>query len=146
MYFIGSSSTRAIAKFLWDRKNFKISNISIYNWIKGFGSIFKEISKKYLPKNLSDSDEWHVDETVIKIQAQRYYIWAIIDSETRFAIDWYLTQHQLFIFLIKLKICMGAQVQLFQIDCQIIQFLQKLFFQKVSILRLNLYGQKLTIT
>lgn len=91
MYFIGSSSTRAIAKFLWDRKNFKISHVSIYNWIKGFGSVFKEISKKYLPKNLSDSDEWHVDETLIKIQAQKYYIWTVIDAETRFVIDWYLT-------------------------------------------------------
>ncbi|MBM6823247.1 DDE-type integrase/transposase/recombinase, partial [Fusobacterium mortiferum] len=36
------------------------------------------------------SDEWHVDETVIKISGKRYYIWTLIDSETRFVINWFL--------------------------------------------------------
>lgn len=59
--------------------------------IKNFGTLFKEISEKYMPKNLNSSDEWHVDETIIKISGKRYYIWTLIDSETRFVLDWFLT-------------------------------------------------------
>lgn len=91
MYFSGSSSTRAISQYLLHRKNFKISHVAIYKWIKNFGALFKEISEKYMPKNLNSSDEWHVDETVIKISGKRYYIWTLIDSETRFVLDWFLT-------------------------------------------------------
>ena len=70
----GSSSTKAISQYLLHRKNFKISHVAIYKWFKNFGTLFKEISKNYTPKNLNSSDEWHVDETVIKISGKRYYI------------------------------------------------------------------------
>lgn len=33
------------------------------------------------------SDEWHADETVVKISGQKYYIWFIIDSEARFILS-----------------------------------------------------------
>lgn len=33
-----------------------------------------------------DSDEWHADETVVKILGKKYYIWFIIDSETSFVL------------------------------------------------------------
>ncbi|MGL5901454.1 MAG: DDE-type integrase/transposase/recombinase, partial [Cetobacterium sp.] len=92
MYFVHSATTRAISQYLLDRKNIKISHVSIYKWIKGFGGIFKDIVSKYTPQNLNLSDEWHVDETVIKIKGKRYYIWTLIDSETRYVIDWYLTK------------------------------------------------------
>ncbi|WP_051130925.1 DDE-type integrase/transposase/recombinase [Fusobacterium ulcerans] len=82
--FEASSPTRSIASI-------KISHVAIYKWVKGFDSIFKEIVSKYTPKNLGSSDEWHVDETVIKIAGKRYYIWTLIDSETRYVLDWYLT-------------------------------------------------------
>ena len=49
--------------------------------------IFKNIVSKYAPQNLNLSDEWHVDETVIKIKDKRYYIWTLIDSEIRYIID-----------------------------------------------------------
>ena len=91
MYFSSSSSTRAISQYLLHRKNFKISHVTIYKWIKNLGILFKEISENYMPKNLNSSDEWHVDETVIKISGKRYYIWTLIDSETRFVINWFLT-------------------------------------------------------
>ncbi|MGL5904917.1 MAG: DDE-type integrase/transposase/recombinase [Cetobacterium sp.] len=50
----------------------------------------------------------HVDKTVIKIKGKRYYIWTLIDSETKYVIDWYLTtsrevKHLRFICLIRSK-------------------------------------------
>ncbi len=91
LYFSCSATTRSIARYFLDIKSFKISHVAIYKWIKGFGNIFKELSKKYVPKTLNFSDEWHADETVIKIAGKRFYIWTLIDSETRYVIDWYLT-------------------------------------------------------
>lgn len=91
LFFICSSSTRAISLYLFDRKNISISHVAIFKWTRGFASIFKSIMEKHLPIDLNLSDEWHIDETVIKINGVRYYIWTIIDSETRFVIDFYLT-------------------------------------------------------
>lgn len=91
MYFSSSATTRSIAQYFLQRKYFKISHVAIFKWIRNFGALFKEISEKYMPKDLNSSDEWHVDETVIKISGKRYYIWTLIDSETRFVLDWFLT-------------------------------------------------------
>ena len=71
MHFI---CTLAASQYLLHRKNFKISHVAIYKWIKNFGALFKEISENYIPKNLNFSDEWHINETVIKISGKRYYI------------------------------------------------------------------------
>lgn len=60
------------------------------NGLKNFGTLFKEISEKYMPKNINSSNEWHVNKTVIKISNKRYYICTLIDSETRFIIDQFL--------------------------------------------------------
>jgi transposase-like protein len=45
----------------------------------------------FFPQLLSHSDEWHADETVIKIHGKKYYIWTLIDSETRFVINYHLS-------------------------------------------------------
>jgi transposase-like protein len=38
-----------------------------------------------------NSDEWHADETVIKIKGVKHYIWFIIDAETRFVLGFHLS-------------------------------------------------------
>lgn len=42
-------------------------------------------------KNLNFSNECYVNETVIKTSSKRYYIWTLIDSETKFVINSFLT-------------------------------------------------------
>ena len=37
------------------------------------------------------SDEWHADETFIKIKGVTYYLWILLDSETRFVISFILS-------------------------------------------------------
>lgn len=91
-YFVNFSSTRAVSNLLFDRFNIKISHVSIHNWINKFAPFFKNIASKYLPKTLHYSDYWHVDETVININAKKYYIWTIVDSETRFVMNYHLSQ------------------------------------------------------
>lgn len=41
-----------------------------------------------------NSDEWHADETVVKISGKKYYIWFIIDSETRFILGFHLSPYR----------------------------------------------------
>ena len=41
-----------------------------------------------------DSDECHADETVVKISGKKYYVWFIIDSETRFVLGFHLSPHR----------------------------------------------------
>ncbi|HUM43851.1 MAG TPA: DDE-type integrase/transposase/recombinase, partial [Fervidobacterium sp.] len=41
--------------------------------------------------NLSDSDEWHFDETYIKIAGKDYYLWLAFDAETRLVLDFNLS-------------------------------------------------------
>ena len=91
LYFINNSTTRAISNFFKDRYNFSISHVSIYKWTIKFASVFKSIADSLFPTSLHLSDEWHVDETVINIHGKRHYIWTLIDSETRFVIDYHLS-------------------------------------------------------
>jgi len=92
MYFACNSSTRAISNFFYDRFDYKVPHVSIHKWTRKFAPLFKEIMERYLPDNLNLSDEWHADETVVKIGGQRHYIWTIIDSETRYVMAWHLTK------------------------------------------------------
>lgn len=92
LYFVNNSSTRNIANFFNDRFNYKVSHVSIHKWTRRFSPIFTQLMEEYRPENLHDSDEWHVDETVVKIQGKRHYIWTLIDSETRYIMAWHLTK------------------------------------------------------
>jgi len=49
---------------------------------------------KLLPLLDLNSDEWHTDETVVKIGGVKHYIWFIVDSETRFVIGFHLSPHR----------------------------------------------------
>lgn len=69
-------------------KNFKISHVAIFKWIRNFRALFKEISEKYILTLLLNN---MLMKTVIKISGKKYYIWNLIDSETRFVLDWFLT-------------------------------------------------------
>lgn len=93
LYYSLNASTRAISTFLFNHMNIKVSHVSISKWIKTFDIYFKSIADK-LSKDiyLGDSDEWHADETVVKINGEKYYLWLCIDSETRFVMSWNLNK------------------------------------------------------
>ena len=41
-----------------------------------------------------NSDEWHADETVVKIQGVKHYLRLIVDAETRFVLGFHLSPHR----------------------------------------------------
>lgn len=93
-YFLHGSTTRKVAQYLYDFHNIKVSHVTIASWTRKFAPLFMLKSQKLLPDNLDDSDEWHVDETVVKINGKKYYLWAIIDSETRFVLSFHLSPYR----------------------------------------------------
>lgn len=93
LYYSPNATTRAISTYLLDYMNIKVSHVTICKWIKKFDKYFKSISDE-LTTNLylGDSDEWHADETVVKINGKKHYLWICIDSETRFITSWNLNK------------------------------------------------------
>lgn len=56
--------------------------------------MFQNISLQLIQTLNFNSDEWHADETVVKIRGVKYYLWLIVDSETRFVLGFHLSQHR----------------------------------------------------
>lgn len=95
MYFLGETSSRRISQFLYKTFNVKVSHVTIASWSKKFAPYFKETADRLLKDiNLSDSDEWHADETVVFINGKRHYLWLAIDSETRLILAYHLSPHR----------------------------------------------------
>jgi transposase-like protein len=94
LFFIGKNSTRNISLMLYQLYNIKVSHVTIADWCKKFAPIFDSISLKLIPTMDFNSDEWHADETVVKIAGKKYYIWFIIDSETRFVLGFHLSPYR----------------------------------------------------
>ena len=93
-FFIGKSSTRNISLMLFQLYNIKLSYVTIADWCKKFAPIFNSTSLSLMSMMNFNSDKWHADETVIKINGKKHYVWFIIDSETRFVLSFHLSPHR----------------------------------------------------
>ena len=93
-FFIGKSSTRNISLILRQLYNVNISHVTVADWCKKFAPLFDNISLKLMPMMNFNSDEWHADETVVKINGKKHYVWFIIDSETRFVLGFHLSPYR----------------------------------------------------
>lgn len=94
MFFIGKSSFRDISFVLRTLFNIRISHVTVSDWCKKFAPMFHNMQISLMPTLNFNSDEWHADETVIKINGIKYYIWFIVDSETRFVLGFHLSPHR----------------------------------------------------
>ena len=94
MFFLGKNSFRNISLILRTAFNIKISHTTISNWCTNFAPLFDDMRIQLLPLLNLNSDEWHADETVVKIARVKHYIWFVLDSETRFVIGYHLFPHR----------------------------------------------------
>ena len=90
MFYLGKNSFRNIALILRTVMNVQVSHTTISNWCTNFAPMFQNIALQLIPALNFNSDEWHADETVVKIQGKKYYLWLILDSETRFVLCFHL--------------------------------------------------------
>lgn len=91
MFYLGKSSFRNISLILRTAFNIKVSHTTISNWCHNFAPLFDNMRLQLLPMLDLSSDEWHMDETVVKIAGKKHYLWLIVDSETRFVIGFHLS-------------------------------------------------------
>ena len=94
MFFLGKNSFRNISLILRTAFNISVSHVTISNWCAKFAPMFDNMRIKLLPFLDLNSDEWHSDETVVKIAGVKHYIWFVVDSETRFVIGFHLSPHR----------------------------------------------------
>ncbi|EGO62468.1 Integrase catalytic region [Acetonema longum DSM 6540] len=94
LFYIGKNSFRNIALILRTVMNIPVSHTTISSWCTRFAPLFQSISLELIPLLNFSSDEWHADETVVKIAGVKHYIWFIIDSETRFVLGYHLSPHR----------------------------------------------------
>jgi transposase-like protein len=79
LYFDGMS-VRKIQRQIAYIFKVDISQVTIHNWI----TKYSELVKEYIDSlTLEFGDEWHVDETAIKVKGEQKWFWEIIDEETR---------------------------------------------------------------
>jgi len=95
-YFIANSTFRKVAETLYLTHQVKVSHVTISKWCKRFAPAFLQVVANCYNNqiNLADSDEWHFDETYIKIKGKWYYLWLAIDSETRMILDFHLSPYR----------------------------------------------------
>lgn len=91
-YFLSGSSTRRTAQLIYKIFNKKVSHVTIASWTKKFAPYFHQKTEELASNiDLSDSDEWHADETVVFINGNKHYLWLVIDSETRMVLSFNLS-------------------------------------------------------
>jgi transposase-like protein/rubredoxin len=94
MFYLGKNSFRNISLILKTAFNIKVSHTTISNWCTNFAPLFDNMRIRLLPLLDLNSDEWHTDETVVKVAGIKHYLWFVIDSETRFIIGFHLSPHR----------------------------------------------------
>jgi len=91
MFYLGKNSFRNIALILRLTFNISVSHTTISNWCTNFAPLFDNIRLELLPCIDLNSDEWHTDETVVKINGVTHYLWFVVDAETRFVVAFHLS-------------------------------------------------------
>lgn len=94
MFYLGKNSFRNISLILRVSFNVKVSHTTIANWCTKFAPLFDNQRLKLMPMLDLNSDEWHADETYVKIAGVNHYLWFVVDSETRFVVGFHLSPHR----------------------------------------------------
>jgi len=79
LYFTGES-LRGVQKFL-RLQGVSMSHVAVYKWVKKYTGLMDEYLRTITPQV---GDKWHADEVWLKVTGDRKYLFAMMDSETRF--------------------------------------------------------------
>ena len=89
LLFSGLSS-RKVARSL-EMTGFKTSRITVQNWGKQYAEIMERFADKITPQV---GEAWRTDELHLKIKGNKRYLFAMLDSETRFWIAKMVAEHK----------------------------------------------------
>lgn len=87
-YYTGSS-LNDIRGYIEQHTGNRPSDSSIFGWVKRFSEIAINEAEKHTPQV---GDTWIADETVVKIGGKNWWLWDIIDEDTRFLLATHLSE------------------------------------------------------
>ena len=73
-------STRKAAKSV-EMTGTKVTHVTVYSWVKEYTQLMNKFVDKITPQV---GEQWRTDEIYLKIKGERKYLFAMLDSETRF--------------------------------------------------------------
>ncbi|MGI0069761.1 MAG: IS6 family transposase, partial [Nitrosopumilaceae archaeon] len=82
LYFSGLSYERT--KEALEMRGVKVSHVAVYKWVKKYVSLMQKYLDQITPQV---SDTWRTDELYVKIRGNMKYLFAMMDSDTRFWIS-----------------------------------------------------------
>jgi putative transposase len=82
LYFSGLSYERT--KQALAMRGVKVSHVAVYKWVKKYISLMQKYLDQITPQV---SDTWRTDELYVKIKGNMKYLFAMMDSDTRFWIS-----------------------------------------------------------
>ena len=88
MYFEGLS-TRKVARQLESIFGEKVSQVTIWNWVRKYSVMVSEYIRTLAPRV---GTQWHHDETVIRCEGQNQWFWETIDEQTRMIVASHLSE------------------------------------------------------
>lgn len=65
------------------------SDSAVYGWVVRFTKVAATEAERYTPRGVGDT--WSADETVLFIGGRKYWLWDIIDNDTRFLLATHLS-------------------------------------------------------
>lgn len=80
LYFRGLS-VRKVAEHFQQVHNLDISHMTVYRWIEQYSRLASEWMDN---QQVQTSERWHIDETVVKVDGKKRFLWNVLDSESRF--------------------------------------------------------------
>ncbi|MBD1847606.1 IS6 family transposase [Cyanobacteria bacterium FACHB-63] len=89
LYYTFPLSYRDIEKMMLYR-GIKVTDASIRDWCQKFG---QQDANQLRHKRSYVTDKWHLDERVVTIKQQQYYLWRAVDSEGN-VLDVLLQRHR----------------------------------------------------
>ena len=86
LYFLYRQSSRQIKEKILLKFSLSVSHTTIINWCKVFSSLIHNIYNLHLTIPKNPPSIWLIDETVIKVNGKKLFIFAILDYHSRFLI------------------------------------------------------------
>lgn len=80
LYFRGLS-VRKVAEHFQQVHNLNISHMTVYRWIEQYSRLASEWMDN---QQVQTSERWYIDETVVKVDGKKRFLWNVLDNESRF--------------------------------------------------------------
>jgi len=89
LYFNGESSRKTAQSLLLT--GIKISHITVQNWVRKYTGLMDRYLDRITPQV---GENWRTDELYLKVKGDRKYLFAMLDSETRFWLAQMVSEHK----------------------------------------------------